>query len=141
MDKTLHLEVVTPERSTLSRDVTAVRLPGEEGSLGVLPGHAHLVVALKPGLLTFHADGAEVDYAVGGGYAEITPSRVIVLADTAEPAEDIDEAAARQTRRQALLQLRQGVTGAAAEAAEVALHKALAELRVADLQRRRKMPR
>lgn len=136
MPKTIKLELVTPERLTLSREVDELVLPGSEGSFGVLPGHMPLMAALRPGMLKFKAQNAETVYAIGGGYAQITPSQVVVLADTAEPAEDIDVAAAQQARRKALAQLKQGLKGADLEAAEISLRKALAELKVADLLRR-----
>ena len=138
MVKTLRLNVVTPEREALARDVETVVLPGEAGSFGVLPGHAPLVAALRPGLLRYRAGGETREFAVGGGYAEITGGRVTVLADTAVPAEDIDEDEARQAQAKALAQLRQGVTGPEQEAADVALRKALSQLQVAGLRRRRR---
>jgi F-type H+-transporting ATPase subunit epsilon len=138
MSKTLKLDVVTPERKALSVEAEAVTLPGAEGSLGVLPGHVAMVVALKPGMLKFTAQGQENIYAIGGGYAEVTRSKVIVLADTAEPAEDINVEAARQARIRALAQLKQGAHGDAQNAAEISLKRALAQLQVADIIRKRK---
>jgi F-type H+-transporting ATPase subunit epsilon len=138
MDKTIKLDVVTPERKTLSQDASEVVLPAAEGSMGVMPGHMAMVVALKPGMLKVLAQGQEMIYAIGGGWAEITPSKVVVLADTAEPAEEINVEVAKQAREKALLQLKQGVRGDALNAAEISLKKALAELQVAEIVRKRK---
>ncbi len=139
MPQTLTLDVVTPDLHPVkAQDVEEVVLPGLEGSFGVLPGHMPLVSALRPGLLKLKAAGRERLYAIGGGYAQVTPGAVVVLADSAEPAEDIDVAAARQARERALAQLKQGLHGPDLEAAEISLRRALAELRVAYLLQRRK---
>src|SRR5664280_945810 len=106
MAKTLHLDVVTPERQVLAQETDEVVLPGAEGSFGVLPGHMPMVVVLKPGLMKLKTGGEEKLYALGGGYAEIMPGKVIVLADTAEPAEDIDVEKARQEQDRSLAQLK-----------------------------------
>lgn len=88
---TFQLELVTPERVLLSEQVRAVRLPGVEGSLGVLAGHAPLMTALTVGLIKVeHSNGDEEYIATSGGFLEVTREKVIVLADTAERAEDID---------------------------------------------------
>jgi len=137
MEKIIKLELVTPEHQILSQDVEEVILPGVEGSFGVLPGHEALVAALQPGMLKFMAEGAETIYAIGGGYAEVASSRVIVLADTAERAEDIDVEAARHARSRATAQLKQGVVGKEYDAAEISLKKALAQLQVAEIIHRR----
>jgi F-type H+-transporting ATPase subunit epsilon len=138
MEKFIKLDLVTPERKILSQDVQEVVLPGAEGSLGILPGHASMVVALQPGMLKFVAGGPESLYAIGGGYAEITPDKVIVLADTAEPSDEINVEAARLARQQALAQLKQGVHGDTLNQAEVSLKRALAQLQVAEIIRKRK---
>lgn len=140
MPKTLKLDVVTPERQALSQEVTALVLPGLAGSFGVLPGHVPMVAALKAGVLKFSSSGGETVYAIGGGYVEVRPDQVVVLADTAERAEEIDLETARRARQQALTQLKQGVRGSAQDAAELSLRKALAQLRVAEFLRRRGRP-
>ncbi|NTV52124.1 MAG: F0F1 ATP synthase subunit epsilon [Candidatus Firestonebacteria bacterium] len=138
MEKTIKLDVVTPARKTLSQDVNEVVLPGVEGSMGILPGHMAMVVALQPGMLKVLVQGQEMIYAIGGGWAEVTPSKVVVLADTAEPAEDINVEVSKHAREKALAQLKEGVRGDALAEAEISLKKALAELQVADIVRRRK---
>jgi F-type H+-transporting ATPase subunit epsilon len=138
MTATLQLDIVTPERLALSKEVNQVILPGSEGSLGVMPGHMNLVVDLHPGLLRCILENEEIVFAIGGGYAEITSRKVIVLAETAENADDINVEKAQQEQDRALHQLKQGVKGAQLEEVEISLKKAVARLRVVDFSRRRK---
>ncbi len=92
----LSLEIVTPERRVLSVAVDEVRAPGALGGFGVRPGHAPFMTALEAGRLTYVEGGREHDYAVGGGFLQVADDRVIVLADTAEAAADIDVERARR---------------------------------------------
>ncbi len=138
MPKTIKLELVTPLRHVLSEMVEAMVLPGVEGSFGVLPGHLLWVAALKPGRLKISFQGREIVYALGGGYAEIMPYKVVVLADSAELAEDIDIEAAQKQKAKALEQLKQGVRGPEMEVVEVSLRKAMVRLKTAEIIRRRK---
>ncbi|MBN1595749.1 F0F1 ATP synthase subunit epsilon [candidate division FCPU426 bacterium] len=138
MRKNLTLEIVTPQRHILSQEVEEVVCPGAEGSFGVLPGHIPMVSALKPGMLKYRQEEEEVIYAIGGGYAEIGPTSVIVLADTAERADEIDIEAARREKERALAQMKRGIRNVEMEGVEVSLKKALARLSVADAVRRRK---
>lgn len=91
----LTLEVVTPERRVLSETVDEVVLPGSEGSLGVRPGHTPLLTSLGAGELSYTRGGVTRRLAASGGYAEILPDRVIVLAEASERAEEIDVERAR----------------------------------------------
>jgi F-type H+-transporting ATPase subunit epsilon len=136
--KTFELELVTPERHMLTQTVDELTCPGLHGSFGVLAGHIPMVVALKPGLLKIKAGGAETLFVLGGGFAEIMPGRALILADTAERAEDIDIEAARRERERALAQMKKGVRGKELDATEISLHKALARLQVVEFMRRRK---
>jgi F-type H+-transporting ATPase subunit epsilon len=87
-------ELVSPERLLLSKTVDMVVLPGSEGLFGVLGGHAPLIATLRPGVLDVHENGAVTDRIfVGGGFAEVTPDRCVVLAETATPMKDLDRAA------------------------------------------------
>ncbi|MDP0499161.1 MAG: ATP synthase F1 subunit epsilon [Verrucomicrobiales bacterium] len=86
------LNIVTPEKTVFSDEVDNVLLPGEEGEIGVLPMHAGLVTALKPGELRYHHNGRIVTLAVGSGYAEVTQEKVVVLTDMALDEGEIDEA-------------------------------------------------
>lgn len=97
MDK-LDFEIVTPERLVLSETVDEVVLPGTEGYLGVLPGHTPLLTSLIPGEVVYKADGKERFLAVSGGFAEVLPNKVSIVAETAERAEEIDIGRAEQSR-------------------------------------------
>jgi F-type H+-transporting ATPase subunit epsilon len=91
----IELEVVTPERHVLAQTVTSIEVPGKEGYLGILPGHAPLITELGIGILTYRADDETRYLTVIQGYAEVLPDRVIVLAEIAERAEEIDVARTR----------------------------------------------
>ena len=91
----LELEVVTPQRHVLHESVNSVELPGRDGYLGILPGHAPLITELGIGVLVHHT-GVEVHYiTLVHGYAEVLPDRVIVLAEISERAEEVDVARAK----------------------------------------------
>ena len=92
----LHLEIVTPTRRVVEVEVDEVRLPGALGEMGVLPGHIPLLTSLAAGPLTYFDGSTVVRYAVQGGFAEVLPDRVTVLATVAEAPADIDVDAARQ---------------------------------------------
>jgi len=88
----LHLEFVSPESVLFSGEVDQVDLPGAEGDMGILPGHAPLVTALRPGIVTIFHGGAKVPVVVIGGFAEVSPAGLTVLADKAVPRQDFDMA-------------------------------------------------
>ena len=103
---TMKLEIVTAERLVYEDQVNAVVAPGVEGQLGILPHHAALLTTLQPGELTIRKDGEEDVYmAVSGGFLEVMNNRVVVLADTAERADEIDEQRAEEAMRRAQEQL------------------------------------
>ena len=81
MARTFKIEIVTPERSVYAGDPHSLVVPAYEGALGVLAGHAPLLCTLKPGLVTIRVDGQDLEYAVSGGFMEVTAKGVIVLAD------------------------------------------------------------
>jgi len=91
----LHLEIVTPSRRVVEVEVDEVRLPGALGEMGVLPGHIPLLTALAAGPLTYYEGSAVTRYAVQGGFAEVLPDRVTILATVAKTADDIDLVAAK----------------------------------------------
>ena len=135
--RSIRLEFVTPERSIAHNDVDEVELPGEEGFFGVLPGHAPLLAALKPGPLWYRT-GAEKHYAfIAGGFAEVTADRVSVLATVAERAEDIDVARAEAAKRRAEDRLAKPVTDMDMERARIAMLRAIARLQIARVSRTR----
>ena len=97
----LALLLVTPERKVVEAEADDVELPGAEGYLGILPGHAPLITLLKAGVLTYRHAGSSRAFAVSAGFAEILNDRVSVLADSADSAGDIDAAAAEGERARA----------------------------------------
>lgn len=107
----LHLRVVSPERVVLETDADGLSLPGALGQLGVLPGHAALVTALRTGVLEVRLHGTVRRLAVFGGFAEVGEDAVTVLADSAALPEEIDEGAALAERAAA----REALAGASAE--------------------------
>lgn len=102
----LHLEIVTPSRRVVEVEVDEVRLPGALGEMGVLPGHIPLLTSLAAGPLTYFNGSAQTKYAVRGGFAEVLPDRVTILATVAETADDIDVAQAQKNLDQANAKLK-----------------------------------
>jgi F-type H+-transporting ATPase subunit epsilon len=94
----LQLEVVTPERRVLSEAVNSVTVPGRNGEMQILPGHAALISELKTGVLAYNQDGTTQQLHVSGGFVEVSDDRVSVLAEIAERPEEIDAARARLAR-------------------------------------------
>jgi F-type H+-transporting ATPase subunit epsilon len=88
----LHFDFVSPERVLFSGDVDQVDLPGAEGDMGILAGHAPVVTALRPGILTIFRGGAREPIVISGGFAEVGPGGLTVLADTAAPLDGYDTA-------------------------------------------------
>jgi len=101
MASTIRLELVTPERLLLSEDVDEVIAPGYEGEFGVLPEHTQYLSILNIGVLRYRKGGELRKVALGGGFAEVTPERVVVMAETAERAEEIDLDRARRAKERA----------------------------------------
>ncbi len=134
---TMHIEVVTAERELYSGEADMVIAPGSEGELGILPRHAALLTTLKAGELLIRLSGAEEPVFVSGGFLEVSDNRVTVLAETAEYAEEIDQARAEAARRRAQELLAQAQSDT--ERAEMvgALERAVARIHVAEIARRR----
>ncbi len=132
------LEIVSPEKLLLSREVDMAVIPGAEGDMGVLPGHAPMIVTLRGGVIAIHDEGRVTDRLfVAGGFAEVTPERCTVLADEAVPVADLSraEAAVRVTTAQAEYDAvsRQGAASPAAiEAAMARLQAAQTMAQVAE---------
>jgi F-type H+-transporting ATPase subunit epsilon len=89
---TFHFDLVSPEKLLFAGEVAQVDLPGSEGDMGVLAGHAPLVTALRPGILVAYREGGDLRVVVNGGFAEVGPSGLTVLADMAVPVEEFDQA-------------------------------------------------
>ena len=138
----LKIDIVTAERVVYSEEVDAVIAPGVEGQLGILPHHAPLMTTLQAGELRVRRGSEEDSLAISGGFLEVRPDRVIVLADTAERAEEIDmerAAAAKQRAEQRLVD-RGRAPGLDEARSEAALRRAMARLTVAEkVKRRRKL--
>ena len=134
----LHVDILTVEGRRFNGDADFVVAPGSEGELGVLPHHIPLLTALAPGAVKVRNDADEQYFFVSGGFLEVRPDQVTVLADAAERADDIDEARAEQARRRAESMLQQKTTDADQAAAAAALARAEARLRLAELRRRRR---
>ena len=139
----LLLEIVTPERLAYSDTVDAVVLPGSEGELGVLPHHAPLVSTLGIGELRIRKGGVEESFAIVGGFIQVRPDKVVVMAETADMASEIDLERAHEARREAERALASGFHEGADLAlarARAAMERALLHIRVAE-RRRREGPR
>jgi F-type H+-transporting ATPase subunit epsilon len=129
----LLLEIVTPERLAYADTVDAVVLPGSEGELGVLPHHAPLVSTLGVGELKIRKDGVEESFAIVGGFLQVRPDKVVVMAETADMASEIDLERAHEARREAERAIEAGFhEGADLSAARAALQHALLRIRVAE---------
>lgn len=137
----LQLEIVTPERLAYSDTVDSVQLPGSEGELGVLPHHAPLISTLGVGELRIRKGGSEESFAIVGGFLQVRPDKVVVLAETADMSSEIDLEKAQEARREAEKALESGYhEGADLAAARAALQQALLRIRVAE-RRHREGPR
>ena len=137
---TIRLDIVTAERVVYSEDVDIVIAPGIEGEMGILPHHAPLMTTLQPGELRVRKGEEEFPMAISGGFLEVRPDRIIVLADTAERAEEIDLARAEEAKRRAQERLAQHVPEVDLARAEAALRRSLARLKVAEKIARRRRP-
>ena len=133
----LLLEIVTPERQVFSDEVDSVVCPGIEGELGVLPHHAPLLTTLGFGELRIRKGGSEEFFAIAGGFLQVRPDKVVVMAETADMASEIDLEKAMEARREAEQQLSEGFEEPADLArARAALQRALVRIRVAERHRR-----
>ena len=138
---TLHLEIVTPERLAYEDDVDMVLVPGADGELGILPHHTPLVSLLGVGELKIRKGGEEESFAIAGGFLQVRPDKVVVMAETADLAAEIDLEKAQQARAEAERALEAGFVEAAdLSAARAELQRALMRIRVAE-RRHREGPR
>jgi F-type H+-transporting ATPase subunit epsilon len=135
----LKIDIVTAERVVYSQEADAVIAPGIEGQLGILPHHAPLMTTLQAGELVVRRGGEEDALAISGGFLEVRPDRIIVLADSAERAEEIDGAraeAAKQRAEQRLVDRR--APGLDEARCEAALRRAMTRLTVVEKMKRRR---
>lgn len=134
--RTLHVTVVTAEREIFDGEAEQVEAPGSEGQLGILPEHAAMLALLKAGALRIKHEGTEEPIFVSGGFLEVNRDHVTVLADTAEHAEEIDQARAEEARRRAEERLAQAQSTQERVELEASLRRAINRLKVAEMARR-----
>src|SRR5689334_8598853 len=131
MAETIQLEVVTPERLVVSEPAEDIQIPGKTGYLGILPGHAPLVTEIAVGEISYHSSGQLKRLAVAWGFAEVLPSKVTILAETAERAQEIDVERARRAKEAAEKMLHSTDPNTDFERALAALKRAEVRLDVA----------
>ncbi|MFC1990405.1 F0F1 ATP synthase subunit epsilon [Chloroflexota bacterium] len=133
----IKLDIVTAERVVYSDEVDVVIAPGIEGQLGILPHHTPLMTTLQVGEMVVRKGGEEFSMAISGGFLEVRPDRIIVLADMAERADEIDLTRAEEAKRRAEERLSRSAPDIDAARAEAALRRSLIRLKVAEKRRRR----
>lgn len=136
MTRKLLLEVVTPEKLLLSQQVDMVIAPGTEGEFGVLPGHCHFLSTLRIGELRYQTEDVWHYMSVLWGFAEVTPTKVTVMAEIAEKAEDIDVERAQAAVEKAEQRLQVGGLPSELKEAEISLEKARLRKKIAERARR-----
>lgn len=135
---TIRLEIVTPEKMVFSDDVDLILAWGVEGQLGILPHHAPLMTTLQPGDLMYRKGTREEYLTISGGFLEVRPDKVVVLADACERAEEIDVTRAEEAKKRAQEVLKTTAAGVDAAAAEAALRRSLARLKAVEKIRRKR---
>ena len=127
----IELQIVTPDRAIVREQVDEVQIPGSEGYFGVLPGHTPFLAALKVGEMWYRKGQEKTYLSLAGGFAEVLPDRVTILATVAERAEEIDVARAEEAKKRAEQRLTAPRTDVDYERARLALQKAVSRLEVA----------
>ena len=134
----IKVDVVTPERQIISTEVDMITLPGADGQMGIMGGHAPLLTTLDIGEIILHK-GTDAEFlAVAGGVVEVRPDKVTVLADVAEYADEIDIERAEAARERARQSLAEGVPVERRPVMEAALRRSTLRLKVAHRRRRRR---
>jgi F-type H+-transporting ATPase subunit epsilon len=131
MADTFQLEIVTPEKKVVETRAEEMQIPGKNGYLGIMPGHAPLITELSVGEITYRENSTQQRLAVAWGFAEVLPDKVTILAETAERPSEIDVARARKAKERAEQRLASGDTNVDFPRALDALHRAEARLDVA----------
>jgi F-type H+-transporting ATPase subunit epsilon len=131
MADTFQLEIVTPEKKVVETRTDEVEIPGRNGYLGIMAGHAPLITELSVGEITYREDSSEQRLAVAWGFAEVLPDKVTILAESAERPSDIDVERARKAKQRAEQRLAGGDPNVDVDRALDALHRAEARLDVA----------
>ena len=127
----IELQIVTPDRGLVREQVDEVEIPGVQGYFGVLPGHTPMLAELAVGELWYRQGQEKTYLAIAYGFAEVLPTRVTVLAQIAEKAEEIDPARAEEAKKRAEVRLREAARDVDYDRARAALQKSLARLQVA----------
>lgn len=138
----LQCEIVTQERTVFSGQVDSVNIPGSEGRMGIRPHHTALLTTLGFGEVIVRYEGKEEYFAIGGGFVEVQPDRIIILADSAEYAEEIDVERALEARKRAEKVMAEGVPEDPERYAQIraSLQRAQIRVDVARKRRHRTMP-
>jgi F-type H+-transporting ATPase subunit epsilon len=139
----MRCDIVTQERAVFSGEVQYVSLPGSEGRMGILPNHSSMLTTLGFGeVVVRNKDGSEEYFAIGGGFAEVQPEKVVVLADSAEQVDEIDIERAENARVRAEKYMAEGVPEDPERYAQIraSLQRAQIRIDVAQRRRRRAMP-
>ncbi|MGA8433170.1 MAG: F0F1 ATP synthase subunit epsilon [Candidatus Sulfotelmatobacter sp.] len=131
MADTFQLEIVTPEKKVVDTAAVEAQIPGKNGYLGILPGHAPLITELSVGEITYRTDSTEHVLAVAWGFAEVLPDKVTILAETAERPSEINADRARQAKERAEQRLTSSNTEVDVDRALDSLHRAETRLDVA----------
>jgi len=132
MPGTFQLEIVTPEKMVVKDVAEEAQIPGKNGYLGILPGHAPLITELAVGEITYRAGSTTHHVAVAWGFAEVLPDKVTILAETCERPEEIDKQRAQKALQRAEERLKSGNPEVDYNRAEDALHRAETRLQVAE---------
>lgn len=131
MADSFQLEIVTPEKKVVDTAAAEAQIPGKNGYLGILPGHAPLITELAVGEITYRVDSTDHVLAVAWGFAEVLPDKVTILAETAERPSEINVERAREAKQRAEQRLTSGDTNVDVDRALDSLHRAEARLDVA----------
>ena len=135
----IRVDIVTAERLVFSEDADIVMVPGVEGEMGILPHHERIMTMIKPGEVLVRKGTEEYSLAVSGGFLEVTPDRITILADAAERADEIDIARAEAAKKRAEEKLTNRTAETDSANAEASLRRALARIKVAEKRRSRRM--
>jgi F-type H+-transporting ATPase subunit epsilon len=135
---TIKVDIVTAERLVFSEDADIVMVPGVDGELGILPHHAPIMTMIKPGEVLVRKGTEEYSLAVSGGFLEVKPDHITILADAAERADEIDIARAEAAKKRAEENLNNRTAETDNANAEASLRRALARLKVAEKRHLRK---
>jgi len=134
----IRLDIVTAEQLVYSEEVDMVVVPGIDGEMAILPHHAPLMTMLQPGELLIRNQGTDTSLVVTGGFLEVRPDRITILADAAERADDIDAERAEEAKQRAQERLAGKLDEEGQARAEAALRRSLVRLKIAEKRRRRR---